>query len=137
MKCGKLEDVLRKDDRVFYIRNCQNSFDQAEVLSKVEACLFDTPVKFTYNGYLGSCQTFCCKVLGSNLCDELNPEAFLTQIKGKKSLAGWLVSGTGTSLTDLMEERFETRTRINLPAIDGSLFKICPEECKLARQIVV
>ena len=136
MKCGKLEDVLRKDDRVFNIRNCQNSFDQAEVLSKVDACLFDTPIKFTYNGYLGSCQTFCCKVLGSNLFEELNPEAFLTQIKGKKAFAGWLVSGAGTSLTDLMDERFRNRKRINLPKSDGSLIKICPDDCNLAQQTI-
>ena len=135
VKCGELEAVLGKDDRVFYIRNCENSFDQAEVLSKVDACLFERPIKFTYDGYLGSCQTFCCKVLGSNLFEELNPEAFLTQVKGKKALAGWVVSGAaGASLTDLMEERFKTRVRINLPQSDGNLVKLCPEDCKLAQQ---
>ena len=135
VKWEELEDVLEKNDRVFYIRNCENSLDQAEVLSKVEACIFEEPIKFTYNGFFSSCQTFCCKVLGSHLFEELNPEAFLTQIKGKKAFAGWMVSGAGTSLTELMEDRFLSRSRINLPQTDGGrLIKICPDDCKLSCQ---
>ena len=87
VSCDDLEKVLAKDDKVFYIRECADSKAQIEVLSRVEACLFEEPIKYTYNGHYGSCQTFCFRVLGSSLFDELNPEAFLTTATGFKEIS--------------------------------------------------
>ena len=103
MSCDDLETVLAKDDKVFYIRECADSKAQIEVLSRVEACLFEEPIKYTYNGHYGSCQTFCLRVLGSSLFDELNPEAFLTTATGIKAFASWVFGGEASS-GDLIEK---------------------------------
>lgn len=142
VKCDELENVIAKDDTVFFIRECENCTAQAEVLSKVEACLFEESIKYTYNGHYGSCQTFCSKVLGSSLFEELNPEAFLTTQTGLKGIVGRFIGGEDNAdeLVDEMEKRFETLpswieswTPPDLP--DGeSLIKTCPRESRLALQ---
>jgi len=142
VKYDELEKVIAKDDTVFFIRECKDCTGQAEVLSKVEACLFEEPIKYTYNGHYGSCQTFCSKVLGSSLFEELNPEAFLTTQTGLKGIAGRYLGGekNADELVDEMEKRFETPaswieswTPPDLP--DGeSLITTCPEKSRLALQ---
>ena len=128
VKYKDLKEIIKKDDRVFYIRKCGDSKDQAEVLSKVKACLFETPIEYTYNGHFGSCQTFCSKVLGSSLFEDLNPEAFLTTATTMKAVAGWFLSSEADSmeLVDKMKERFNDLEHIELPQ-DEILVKTCPE----------
>merc|ERR1712223_117982 len=120
---------------VFFIRNCANNKEQAEVLSKVKACLFEKPIEYTYNGHWGSCQTFCSKVLGSVLFEELNPEAFLTKPPVLKRVAGWALSSECdcTELVNKMTERFQPtnleryQSSIQMPEQDESLVKTCPD----------
>ena len=102
------------------------------MLSKVKACLFDEPIEYTYNGHWGSCQTFCSKVLGSVLLEDLNPEAFLTRPAVWKRLAGWALSSEYDckELIDKMTERFQPtklekyQSEILMPEQDASLLKI-------------
>ena len=49
VKCDYLENVVLKDDKIFYIHECQDSRDQAEVLLRLEACLSPEPIKYTYD----------------------------------------------------------------------------------------
>ena len=135
VKYGKLEEITTKDDLVFFIRECQTPSAQGEVLSKVEACLFDEPIKFTYNGHYGSCQTFCSKVLGSSLFEELNPVSFLTTQTGMKRVAGWWLGGEDNAdeLVTEMEKRFESMSIYDLQQ-EVNLVKTCPSNSKLAEQ---
>jgi len=142
VKYDELEKVIAKDDKVFFIRECENTTAQAEVLSKVEACLFEDSIKYTYNGHYGSCQTFCSKVLGSSLFEELNPEAFLTTQTGLKWIAGRFLGGEDNAdeLVNEMDKRFETPpswfeswTPPDLPHGE-SLITTCPEQSRLALQ---
>jgi len=132
---GDLETIAAKDDLVFFIRECKTPSAQAEVLSKVEACLFEEPIKYSYNGHYGSCQTFCSKVLGSSLFEELNPESFLTTQTGLKWMAGWYLGGESTAeeLVTEMDKRFQS-----LPAFDldheEDLITTCPSDCRLTIQ---
>ena len=114
---------------MFYIRKSGDSKDQAEVLSKVKACLLETPIEYTYNGHYGSCQTFCSKVFGSSLFEDLNPEAFLTTATVLKAVAGWFLSNDDNSmeLVGNMTERFNDLQLIELPRQDEILVKTCPE----------
>ena len=87
VKCEELEKVIGEYDKVFFIRECENSMAQADILRKLEACLFEKAIQYTYNSCFGSCQTFCSRILGSTLFEELNPEAFLTSASGVKEFA--------------------------------------------------
>jgi hypothetical protein len=135
VKYDMLEDKIAKNDTVFYIRVCENSKEQAEVISKVEACLFEEPIKFTYNGYNGSCQTFCSKVLGAELFEDINFEAYLTSATGMKSIAGWYLSDEANAgeLIRLMDERFRTKASYDVPQQNGDLMKTCLENSRFAR----
>ena len=135
VKCDELENVITKNDKVFFIRECENTTAQAEVLSRVEACLFEDPIKYTYNGKYGSCQTFCSKVLGSSLFEELNPEAFLTTLTGLKVIAGWYLGGDANAdeLVREMDRRIENWTFLEVPH-EESLITKCPRTSRLALQ---
>ena len=135
VKCEKLEDKIAKNDTVFHIRVCESSRCQAEVISKVEACLFEEPIKYTYNGYYGSCQTFCSKILGAELFEDLNFEAYLTSATGMKSIAGWYLSDEANAgeLCRLMDERFRTKASYDVPQQNGDLMKTCLENSRFAR----
>merc|ERR1719391_1958974 len=144
VKCDLLEEKIANNDTVFYIRVCENRKAQAEVISKVEACLFEEPIKYTYNGYYGSCQTFCSKILGAELFEDLNYEAFLTSATGMKAIAGWYLSDEANAgeLIGLMVERFRTRASYDVPEHDdsdgvpqqnGDLMKTCLETSRFAR----
>ena len=130
MKCEKLEDIITKDDSVFFIREGKTQAAQADILSKVEACLFDDAIQFTYNGFYGSCQTFCSKILGSSLYSELNPEAAYEDANRMKAIAGWFLSNEEDSdeLIRKMTERFDARTPFDeLPQEGENLFTTCPD----------
>ena len=135
VKDQNLEEIIKDDDLVFFIRNCANNKEQAEVLSKVMACLYARPIEYTYNGYWGSCQTFCSKVLGSVLFEELNPEAFLTSPPVWKSVVGRALSSEYDckELINKMAERFQPsileqyQSTIRMPEQDESLMKTCPD----------
>ena len=130
VKCEKLEDIITKDDSVFFIREGKTQAAQADILSKVEACLFDDAIQFTYNGFYGSCQTFCSKILGSSLYSELNPEAAYEDANRMKAIAGWFLSNEEDSdeLIRKMTERFDARTPFDeLPQEGENLFTTCPD----------
>jgi len=131
IKCQELEEIVTKDDMVFYIRKCEDRKSQSEVISRVEACLFETPIEYTYNGHYGSCQTFCSKLFGSTLFEELNPEAFLTSASGWKTLAGWFLSSENdySELVDEMDRRFN---HLKPEKQDGGLITTCPPSCRIA-----
>jgi len=133
IKCERLEDVMNKDDVVFYIRDGQTQGEQADILSKSEACLFEDAIKFTYNSLNGSCQTFCSKILGSNLLSELNFEVTHDEANTMKALAGWFLSDEDDSddLIKKMTERMESRTPFDLPQENEELLKTCPERLGL------
>ena len=132
---GDLETIAAKDDLVFFIRECKTPSAQAEVLSKVEACLFEEPIKYSYNGHYGSCQTFCSKVLGSSLFEELNPESFLTTQTGLKWMAGWYLGGESTAeeLVTEMDKRFQSLPSFDLDH-EENLITTCPSDCRLTIQ---
>lgn len=92
VKCEKLEEVLTKDDCAFIIREGETCSEQADILSKVEACLFEEAIECTYNSLYGSCQTFCSKILGANLYSELNFEVAHEDAGAMKAMAGWILS---------------------------------------------
>ena len=133
IKCDRLEDVMNKDDVVFYIRDGKTQGEQADILSKSEACLFEDAIKFTYNSFNGSCQTFCSKILGSNLLSELNFEVTHDEANTMKALAGWFLSDEDDSddLIKKMTERMESRTPFDLPPGNEELLKTCPERLGL------
>ena len=47
VKCEELKNVIGQDVKVFYIRECENSMAQADILSRLEACLFEKAVLYT------------------------------------------------------------------------------------------
>ena len=135
VKCDVLEDKIANTDTVFYIRVCENRKAQAEVISKVEACLFEEPIKYTYNGYYGSCQTFCSKILGAELFEDINFEAFLTSATGMKAIAGWYLSDEANAgeLIKLMDQRIRTRASYDVLEQNGDLMRTCLENSRFAR----
>ena len=133
VKCEELEKVIGRDDKVFYIRECEDSAAQFEVLGKVEACLFPEPIQYTYNGHYGSCQTFCSRILGQTLFEELNPEAFLTSATGLKAIASWWLGGdpNADGLVEEMNNRFDNLIPYDLPPQGERLMKTYPENSQL------
>ena len=139
VKCERLEDVIKGDDRVFCIREYTNQKAQADILSKVEACLFDEAkqnndaLQYTYNSFYGSCQTFCSKILGFELFEDLNPEVAHVEPNRMKGIAGWWLSDEENSdeLIKMMSQRFERRTPFTpttprTPQEERALLTSCP-----------
>ena len=120
-------------------RECENSAAQLEVLNKLEACLFPEAIQYTYNGYYGSCQTFCSRILGSALFEELNPEAFLTSAFGLKAIASWWLGGEANAgeLVKEMNNRFENPTAYDVPPQDGRHVKTYPESSRLGQHLLI
>ena len=138
VSCDDLEKVLAKDDKAFYIRECEDSKAQIEVLCRVEACLFEEPIKYSYNCHFGSCQTFCSRVLGSSLFDDLNPEAFLTTASGMKAWAGWFLGGEANSedLLEKMKKRLEKKSTYDTSELEVDLMKTYPKDSQLGRSFL-
>lgn len=134
VKCDKLEEVVAKNDIVFFIRDVKTQRAQADILSKVEACLFEEAIQFRYNGYYCSSQTFCSKILGSKLYSELNPEAAHEDANRRKAIAGWYLSSEDDSdlLIRIMTERFKDRRPFDLQQEDDEdLLTTCPDRLGL------
>ena len=139
IRCDELKRVIKEGDRLFFMHECENIVAQAEVLNKVESCLFEEAIQYTYNGSYGSCQTFCSRILGSTLFEELNPEAFLASETVMKAIARWFLGGEANAdeLVQEMNQRFQTLPPAsNLAQTDGKLAKSYPETSRLGRYMI-
>jgi hypothetical protein len=137
VRCDDIKQILKKKDKVFYVRACENRKDQEKVLSRVEACLYPNPIEYDYNGRFGSCQTFCTKIYGAQSLTILNPEAFLTSMTGIKRIIGKKFGGKALALLHLMDARFGNmlpEDQVDLGSGDDNIMiKACPAMCSLRR----
>jgi len=124
--CTPLEDVFKYGDKVFFIKACEDRVDQERALSRVKACLKPDPIRYSYHGFFGSCQTFCTRIFGMQAIDRLNPEAFMTSTTMMKCAISMLFGDKRQALMEAMDARFAApdMPRVSLEGSDD-LVKIC------------
>ena len=117
-----LQKCVKADDKLFVVRRCQRWSDQKEVIRRVLYCLFPRPsLKFTYNGYYGSCQTFCNRIYGVRKLSDLNLEANFTHFNTMKFLLGSFVNDRDRAcdLIQKMDARMSKSCRSSQDESDG------------------
>jgi hypothetical protein len=130
IQIDKLEEVIKKEDKLFYVRACKTRKDQQNVLERIHTCVTPETITYKYHGYFGSCQTFCGKIFEMQAMKNLNPEAFLVSSDMLKTLAGKFLGNTesGLELCRLMDARFASPQRIEVDlGVGEDLVKTCPE----------
>ena len=123
--CDELESVVKPHDQIFVIRWCKTKEDQDTVLRRARDCTFPKSLKFKYNGYYGSCQTFCARIFNQQTLLDLNLEANFASASSMKSFFGSFLNDRdrGLDLLHKMNERlgYESSTLHGDPE-DSSLY---------------
>ena len=111
---------------MFFIKACEDRVDQERALSRVKACLKPDPIRYSYHGFFGSCQTFCTRIFGMQGIKKLNPEAFMTSTTGMKCIISMLFGDNTQALMKAMDGRF-ANPEMPQVVLEGSddLVKIC------------
>ena len=125
----KLEDQVKDDDKIFVIRWCKSRKEQDRVLLWARNCLLPDPVRFKYNGYYGSCQTFCAGLFNVQDLKVLNLEAFYASTGSMKAFYGSFVNDREEAL-DLLHKIEERRPKNREEEDDGGLYDECDIDVK-------
>ena len=126
----KLQDQVKDDDKIFVIRWCKSRKEQDRVLLWARNCLLPDPIRFKYNGYYGSCQTFCAGLFNVQDLKVLNLEAFYASTGSMKAFYGSFVNDRQEAL-DLLHKIEERRPKTREEEEDGGgLYDECDIDVK-------
>eukprot|EP00092_Neocalanus_flemingeri_P031248 GFUD01033941.1.p1 GENE.GFUD01033941.1~~GFUD01033941.1.p1 ORF type:complete len:1687 (-),score=433.49 GFUD01033941.1:23-5083(-) len=112
--CEPLDVAVQKNDKIFVVRSFKKRSEQEQILRNAFACVSPEKLKFKYNAYHGSCQTFCSNICGIQTLTEMNPEMQFTDANWfKRTVATRVVGNSSTplNLVNMLQERLRPVSR--------------------------